>query len=312
MATAKKGAEAPAKDTEAAAGTALELADPTTGELMVVDDFSEYEEDAAKQDKLTSDDVAIPFIEVLQSNSPECQGEDGARPGQIVNRTTGRVYSGKEGIIFLPVKRVHLMVEWKPRELGGGVVAQHDMASDLARHVQSTQPLGKYKHPEGLAAAKSEEDIKKVNDLIETFYMYGIVLPDGDDEAPYPAVIAFSSTKIKPYKSWAFQLDGLMGTNPNTGRKFKWPWHAHMYRLTTETINRNNYTWSNWVIRFAEGDATKSRIPSQSLPYQMARVLLDQLIAGEASADVSSLKRDENDADAPPPKGDTGSEKAPY
>lgn len=306
MATAKKGAAEPETGTEIATAA-------TGGALVTADDYSMYEEDSQDRTRLSSEDVSIPFLEILQSNSPECQGEDGARPGQIVNRTTGEIFSGKTGITVLPVDRHHFMVEWRPREMGGGVVAQHTMDSDIAKHVRQTQPLGKYKHPAGMAEARNEEDLKKVNDLIETFYVYVVIIPEDETEAPYPAVIAFSSTKIKPYKDWMFRLDGLMGTNPETGRKFKWPWFAHRYRLTTETINKNNYTWSNWVIRFDGAKAEDARIAPGSGEYQMARMLKQQIADGSKVADTESLKREDGAADeGGTRRGDTGSDKAPY
>lgn len=313
MATAKKAA--PAAETSETKDLATVAAG---GALATADDYSMYEEDSGSRTRLSSEDVSIPFLEILQSNSPECQGEDGARPGQIVNRTTGEIFSGKTGITVLPVDRQHLMVEWRPREAGGGVVAQHSMDSDIAKHVRATQPLGKYKHPAGMNEARNEEELKKVNDLIETFYVYVIVIPEAEEgsepEAPYPAVLAFSSTKIKPYKDWMFRLDGLMGTNPETGRKFKWPWFAHRYRLTTETINKNNYTWCNWIIRFDGSKADECRVAATSDEYQLARTLKQQIADGTKVADTESLKREDGAAadEGGTRRGDTGSEKAPY
>ena len=79
----------------------------------------------------TADDIAIPFINILQKLSHQVDEDDalhidGAKAGMLFNTVTEELFDGKDGIMFIPVHRVHSYSEWVPRDMGGGFVAQHD------------------------------------------------------------------------------------------------------------------------------------------------------------------------------------------
>lgn len=267
-------------------------------------EYEAYAEDAGMgYDNQTADDISIPFIDILQSGSPECKGEDPAgKPGQIINRSSGEIYPGKDGgAAFIPCYTEHVMTEWVPLDKGGGLVATYAMDDPLVREVRSTQPLGKYKHPSGNG-----------NELVETFYVYGIFVPPGEDASPHPAVMAFSSTKIKPYKDWMFQARSVILTLPDGRKITKLPLWAHRYRFNTKFVEKNNYSWWNWVIRFDGAGATEARLAPNSELYALGKSLYDEVSSGLRKADTASLRREEQDGDSAPKKGDTGSEKAPY
>lgn len=286
MATPKK--DAPSKELEKMA------------EGGVPAEYEAYAEDQGMgYDNQTADDISIPFIDILQSGSPECKGEDPVgKPGQIINRSSGEIYAGKEGgAAFIPVYTEHMMTEWVPLDKGGGLVGNFAMDDPLVKEVRATQPLGKYKKP------NSE------NELVETFYVYGIFIPPGDDSQPHPAVMAMSSTKIKPYKDWMFQARGVVIPLPD-GRKIKPPLWAHRYRFTTKFVEKNNYSWWNWVIRFDGSGATEARIAPDSELYMLGKSLYEDISSGMKKADTESLRREEQDAT--PKKGDTASGDAPY
>lgn len=267
-------------------------------------EYEAYAEDAGMgYDNQTADDISIPFIDILQSGSPECKGEDPlGKPGQIINRSSGEIYAGKDGgAAFVPVYTEHVMTEWVPLDKGGGLVATYSMDDPLVRKVRSEQPLGKYKHPSGNG-----------NELVETFYVYGIFIPPGEDSSPHPAVMAFSSTKIKPYKDWMFQARSVIITLPDGRKITKLPLWAHRYRFTTKFVEKNNYSWWNWVIRFDGAGATEARNAPDSELYALGKNLYEEVSSGMRKADTESLRREEQDAEATGKKGDTSSEKAPY
>ena len=54
-------------------------------------------------ENVDSESIAIPFLRVLQSNSPQCdeaQAEfmEGARPGMFLETVSGELFDGKRGI----------------------------------------------------------------------------------------------------------------------------------------------------------------------------------------------------------------------
>ena len=288
-----------AEDETKGAGTDVAEQKAGTTDLAV---YEGYEEDrGAGFENQTSEDISVPFIEVLQAQSPEVMSEGSElKAGTFINRTTGEVYEGKKGIAFVPATTQHVVVEWVPRDKGGGIVAVHPLDSELIKRVRATQPLGKYTHPEN------------GNDLIETFYVYGMAVPEGEGEAPYPAVVAFSSTRIKPYKDWMFRARAIVITLPNGRKLTKLPLFSHRYRLVTVFQENNQGKWYNLQVRFDGDNAEAARIAPNDELYVMCKQLSEDVGAGRKVADTDSVGSGGDATDASPRKGSTEQEEAPY
>lgn len=261
--------------------------------------YEAYEADrGAGFENQTAEDISVPFIEILQSNSPEVQVEDGPRPGTLINRTTGEIFSGKDGIPFIPAVTTHVVVEWVPRDKGGGIVATHELDTELIKQVRATQPLGKYVHPEN------------GNDLIETFYVWGTFLPP-DGSAAHPAVMAFSSTRIKPYKDWMFRARSIVIALSNGRKLTKLPLFSHRYRITTVQAENTKGKWHAPVVRFDGDNAEAARLAPSDALYRASKQLCEDVNAGRKMADTASVS-DRVDVDATPRRSDTSAEDAPY
>ena len=159
-------------------------------------------------------DLSIPFIGILQSNSPQVEAcEDGSiLSGMLINTVTGEITDGKKGFMFLPVHKEEAFVEWVPRIKGGGFVELHDPNGDTVQAI--------IKNNGGSRIPPKGEDGKRIpfrigdNELIETFYVYGLVLNEEGDQTAGFAVIRFTSTKIKPYRDWSTSIFMLKGKPP--------------------------------------------------------------------------------------------------
>lgn len=285
---------ATAKDKAAGQEVALKE-DPSTA----LAEYAGYAEDMGSGfENQTAEDISVPFLEILQSNSPETQVEDGPRPGTIINRTTGEIWKGSDGISFVPATTSHVVVEWVPREKGGGIVGQHELDSDLIKQVRASQPLGKYVHP------------TNGNDLIETFYVYGIMV-DGDQF--YPAVMAFSSTRIKPYKDWMFRARSIVIALPDGRKLTKLPLFSHRYRLTTIAAENNKGKWHTLQVRFDGENAEAARLAPSNDLYLLAKQLCGDVNEGKKVADTNSLNREDGAAaEGSPNRGSTEAPDAPY
>ena len=66
---------------------------------------------------LTTEDLAIPFLKVLQKMSPELDDLD-VRAGDIFNTVTKDGVSGKEGVRVIPCAYRLEYIEWEPRGTG--------------------------------------------------------------------------------------------------------------------------------------------------------------------------------------------------
>lgn len=231
-------------------------------------------------DDLDSSDRSVPFLKVLEKNSPEIETVDGAKAGMIIDTSTNKLY---ETIRFVPACREHAFVEWVPVDNGGGLVASYSMNEDISKWAKSQR--GKIK-------------LRNGNDLVETFYLFGILLPgDGDDEAePKPVVISFTSTRIKTYKSIVNRSDSIMLTGAS-GRKFKAPWFCHVWRIGTLKKVDGNQSWYLYTAEFDSPakDAAGARLPADHEVVQMGAEMVRQKSSGElkmASEGVSGEQPD--------------------
>lgn len=222
----------------------------------------------------TSDDYSIPFLQILQALSPQLQENDSLRQGMILNTVTGEVWDGKKGIAFVPATTQHVYVEWKPRDAGGGFVGIHEVNSDLVNHAKAaSSEYGKYTTPDG-------------NELIETFYVYGIALDDDGNASE--AVLAFSSTKIKKYKGWMTKAKTIQIPLPD-GRRIPAPLFAHRYRLKTVSEKNNKGQFFNWdAITFDGENAQQARLLPDDPLFQAAVNIKSMIEQGKARAAYES------------------------
>lgn len=234
-------------------------------------DYGEYA--GAGFENQDSSDYSIPFLEVLQGQSPELETIEAAKPGHIINKVTQDVTAGKDGIVFVPCYTQHVFVEWVPRDAGGGLVNVHELDSDVVAQAKASgQRTGKIILENG-------------NELVETFYVYGIqVLEDGTSAQ---AVIAFTSTKIKKYKAWMTKARTVQMRLPD-GRKINPPLFAHRYRLTTFKDRNKHGEWYNWEPAFDGENAEAARLAPNSETFQEATQVLELVRSGQAKADYSS------------------------
>lgn len=246
----------------------------------------------------TSEDISIPFLNVLQSNSPEIAGDPayrikGAQIGMLMNSVTKELFDGDEGVVFQPAATDHQFYEWKPRSQGGGLVGRHAIDSRIVLEAKQNQEFGKYKLGN--------------NDLIETFSIAGLLHRSSDlDEVvnrlPMAIVVSFTKTKISEYKRIMTRLWEFKGTIPL---------YAHRLLITTNSETNSFGTFSNFKIKpVVDDDIRQSLIPNQE-PYsvllKIGQELMKQYKSGAAKANTESISN-ENGKPAGPGNGADGKE----
>jgi hypothetical protein len=254
----------------------FDLATTPKGGEVAAYDYSAFADQGFESH--TRDDYAVPFLGVLQSNSPLVESNASARPGMLVNTVTQQLYDGKEGILFIPVHTQHNVLEWKPRNLGGGFVAAHTMDSDLVQKAKEEQEFGKWK------TVKGDE---KSNDLIETQSVYGVFV--NEHGSAEQMIISFSSTKIRKYKAWMTKARTVQIPLPN-GRKINAPLFAHKYRITSVGEKNAKGSFYNFDINFDGGSSKACLLPTNDPLFQAAVAFHELLKDGSINVAYDTQK----------------------
>ena len=170
-----------------------------------------------------AEDNLIPMVRVLQDMSPQVKPKNAE---YVDGATAGMMYCGVLNLLFekarfQPCAFQKGWVEWKPRGVGGGFVAQHAGLPDGA--VDGVDGNG--------------NPCKKLgdNELVETRYHFGRLTVDGQT---YPVVLPFTSTGHTVSKGFMTMLNNQR----HNGKVL--PSFVKDYNLTTVQKSNASGEWS--------------------------------------------------------------------
>ena len=169
--------------------------------------------DYAGLDDMTINDLSIPFINIMQTNSPEVEDEliPGVKPGDLVNSVTKEILTMP--VVLIPVFKEAAVVEWVPRLKGGGIVDRHELDSEVFTS-QVAANGGSRIPPKGADGKRISFKSPAGNDLVETYYVYCLLMDPTCTEPEGYVVLSFSSTKIKIHKDWMTSMYTQKGRPP--------------------------------------------------------------------------------------------------
>jgi len=199
----------------------------------------DYGEDShAGFEGTTIADLSIPFIKIMQSNSPEVEDEliEGVKAGDLVNSVSNEIM--KQPLIVQPVFKEAAVVEWVPRNKGGGIADRHELDSEVF--------LDAIKKNNGSRIPPKDGDGKRIpfkspdgNDLVETYYIYCLILDETGESTEGFCVLSFASTNIKVYKDWLTSMYSLKGAPPM---------YANRNKVSTAKQKNNDGTFYTFAI----------------------------------------------------------------
>lgn len=218
-------------------------------------------------EEATKDDFLIPFLRVLQPNSPQLDPAhakyiEAAKQGQIVNTATGAIMTR---VKLLPCAYKREFVEWAPRDSKEGIVARHAVEEGLQNKAEKND--------------KGKLMLDNGNSLVDTRYFACLLL--GDDGVASPVIVAMASTQIKVARSWMTRMDNFKFTAPN-GTRVKEPLFARIWPFKTVQERNAQGTWYSWNI-----EADGSPVSSREL-YQAAKDFRENFLSGAAKIDESA------------------------
>lgn len=220
-----------------------------------------------------SGDYQIPFIYLLQKGSKQVDEDNGehipgAKPGLFLDTSTCELL---ETITVIPCHYKRAMVEWKPRESGGGFVAHH--------------PVG---YEQGLQKNEKGKFVNEVGNIIEDTRYYFCLRMLKDGEA-IPCVISFSASQIKKSKNWMSKMKALKATGKD-GNKFTPPMWSHTWKMSSVAENNDQYTWKGYKIEL-EGPVVDSGL------FQKAAEAREMFKASESNLNPSVIENVEDKED---------------
>jgi len=211
------------------------------------------------------EDFKRPFLRVLQANSPQVETVEGAKAGKLINTISNQLF---ETAAFIPAITEHYYIEWVPREEGqtdgGGLVGAFPVVggvvqSDMVKAALEKQG-GKFNRgADGkVILAKSPDG----NNLIETKYVYGLLLTE--DGSVTPITVPFSSTQLPAFVDLMSKAQGETYVDGKDGKRKSKPLYAHAFKLGSVKTQKNGNTWYKMTVDFFGGSAAKSLVPMNS------------------------------------------------
>jgi hypothetical protein len=210
------------------------------------------QEDAgAGSEGVGTDDLAVPYINILQALSPQLDDDNSAyiadaKRGYIFQNVNNVTWSGTDGIEVVPFAYERKVLEWIPREKGGGLVGVHPSNTGLLREATPNE--------------KGVPTLENGNNLIDTSLQY--VLYENPASGLWePAVISMKSTAQKKSRLW----NSLISQQMIPGTQNQAPRWLFVWKLTTVREEKDSNSWHNWEI-------ARSRIVTADL-YKRAKKL---------------------------------------
>ncbi len=201
---------------------------------------------------LKSKDFAIPYIALLQPISPQVMPGKSkfmpdARPGMFLDSATEEL---SEKMRIIPCFYRNSMVEWVPREKGGGFVAAHEPGMEK----------GLDRNDKGQYLMKGKDGKENGNVIMDTRYFFCLQLKEEGD--PRMVVLALQSTQIKKAKNWLTKMDAMRAVGEG-GVKFKPPMFSHTWVVSSLPEQNQKGSYFGYKIE-VEGPITDEKLYNQA------------------------------------------------
>lgn len=218
---------------------------------------------------------AIPFIILLQSNSPQLDTEPNARAGMFLNSVTNELL---DTVNVVPVAFQRRYLAWMPREAGGGFRGEYSVAEVEA----AANPLKLTKNDRGQMVMPDGAVLKDTRNHF--------VLAEMGDGSWMQAIISLGSTQIKKSKRWMSRQQAIQ-LKDASGRTFNPPSFSHIYKCSSVTEENDKGKWKGIIIDLV-GPVTSAEL------YQSAKNFNTLISAGAIEVTPPPSESDEAHGDA--------------
>ncbi len=190
-----------------------------------------------------AEELAIPFLRIIQSNSPEIAEGDpkflpNAKAGMIFNTVTKQLFDGRgAGLLIAPAAFMKAYVQWTPRSNGGGFVSQHLPGDPI---IATAKPVK--------VENKTVDRLPNGNDLVETDYHYCTYVNPLDGAVCW-AIISMTVSQLKKSRLFSTAQNNRPEVKGPDGKLFKPVEFYWTYFLrTVPEKNKRGENFFNWAI----------------------------------------------------------------
>ena len=211
---------------------------------LVVADMDFAADAGAGMENAGQESFAIPFLSLLQKGSPqvdEASGAamEGARSGMFFENVTGRLFSGKDGVIIVPCSYRREFLRWGARANGGGLrgVYSPEEVAEMRTKGQVVEMDGRLYAPEQDKSINPEKS-DRFNDTRNHY----VLIIDQETGAWSEALLSLTSTQIKKSKMLMSALASVKLKN-GAGQLYTPPTFANFVRVTSVGESNDKGTW---------------------------------------------------------------------
>lgn len=216
----------PTEENEMSEATTSEVA--TKGESGVALPMASLmAEQGSGLEEVGSDDVAIPYLSILQKMSAAVEKSDpgyieGATPGMFHNTVSGELYDGEEGLLVVPCYFRAVYTEQGPGKRGK-FIAEHPVS-----------------WPEAAKTTRNSDrqDVLPNGNVVVRKNRHYLMLAWQEE----PVVLTCKSTALRTSKAWNSQL-AARKMDDGKGGTFIPPTFSTVWRLTTVRNENDEGVW---------------------------------------------------------------------
>ena len=193
-----------------------------------------FEEHAGKGlENIDKDDLALPFLKLLQSGSYETKKKhakyvDGAAAGMFYNTVTKKLYDGEKGINVIPCFYKMTYPEWAPFDRSEGRPVHPDRGPEI---MAQTTKNG------------TKDVLSNGNEIIKTANHFVILV----GEKPEKALMPLKTTQLKTSRGWNSLMDNEVIVQQGTGKSIPAPAFSRIYHVKS-VENSGNFIWHGMTV----------------------------------------------------------------
>lgn len=242
-----------------------------------------FEADAGQgMEGATAESFAIPFLSVLQSNSPqvdEASGAaiEGARAGMFFENVTGRLISGKAdaGVLFVPCAYRRVFLRWGPRG-GDNAGFKGELSPEAVAELRSKGQIvdvdGRLYFPEEDGTIRRAKDGTVQCDRVSDTRNHYVLLINEEDGSWQQALLSLTSTQIKKSKTLMAALASVK--MKGAAGLFTPPTYANLVRANTIAESNDKGNWFGIRMEIV------SAVDREDV-YRAAKAFRDSVVKGQ-------------------------------